>query len=342
MYSTASSVRPVPTAEEEEETDTASYRYVPRTLQQGGPFYGSAIQGKFTEHARDDDRNEFPKNLGLRKSKTTAEGYPRKISRSRLHRAPTDDFSGRPHNLSAAYQYEDLSNNHESDNESAQSHSFHSTPAFGQHPRRVDSDDIDIKSIHGEDHYGKLETTPIADNQDKLWTQIDALDDVKKLASSVNLYESFPPGFEEQLSKLRQAHSQLLSMMRDRDALLDEDKNFNGTEIESGRDYDVGINKTITGNLSSVRDHTGGNGEANGANNLGADTKRPNTSAGTGTGAGTGANLEANGNVNTSVSSTKSLRPNGRRKSSATPSMTRLDEDKYVQEMIGIIKQLRA
>lgn len=343
MHSTASSVRPTRTAEEEEETDTASYRYVPRTLQQGGPFYSSSVQGKFNDNDRSGNRNEQSKNLGLGKSKSTSEGHPYKSTQSRLHPPFADEFPGLRHSLSASFQYDNASNDRESDNASIQTHSFHSLPAPEPQRRPLTPDDIDIKSIHGEDHYGKLEATPITDNQDKLWTQIDALDDVKKLASNVDLYENFSPGFEEQLTKLRQAHSQLLSMIRDRDALLDRDKNFNRADTENERDYDIRTNKATATSLSHVGDRTDVDGEAKNSNNLGVvDTKRPATSASAGASAGAGADPEASGNANPSASSTRSLRHNKRDKTNTASSMIRIEEDQYVQEMIDIIKQLRA
>ncbi|CAR25991.1 ZYRO0A13024p [Zygosaccharomyces rouxii] len=343
MHSTASSVRPVPTAEEEEETDTAFYRYVPRTLQQGGPFYGSVSQGKFADSDRGGSRSGSTKHLDSGRTENTDEGHAYKTSRFRPHHVSTDEFTGPPHNLAAAFQYEDLSNGQEGDNESGQSNSSHSMPETDAQSRNLNSDDIDIKSIHGEDHYGKLETTPIADNQDRLWTQIDALDDVKKLASSMNLYDGFPPGFEEQLSKLREAHSQLLTMMRDRDALLEEERDINGNDTESARDFGVRMDKAMSNGFSHVGGRPTGNGETNSV-----DPKRPGSSASAGAGAGAGASansvLDANtsANANASVSSTKSQKPSRREKRSTAPSMTGIDEDKYVQEMIGIIKQLRA
>lgn len=331
-------MRPIRTAEEEEEADTASYRYVPRTLQQGGPFYSSSIQGKFNNNDRSGNRNEQTKNLGLGKSKSTSEGHPHKNTQSRLHPPFADEFPGLRHSLSTSFRYDDASNDRESDNASIQTHSFHSLPAPEPQRRPLAPDDIDIKSIHGEDHYGKLEATPITDNQDKLWTQIDALDDVKKLASNVDLYENFSPGFEEQLSKLRQAHSQLLSMIRDRDALLDQDKDFNRADTENERDYDTRTNKATANSLSHVGDRTDIDGEAKNSNNLGVDTKRPATSAS----ASAGADPEVSGNANPSASSAKSLRHNKKDKTNTTSSMIRLEEDQYVQEMIDIIKQLRA
>lgn len=293
MQSTASSVKPVLTTEEEEVADSPSYRYIPRTLQQASPFYDAAVQGnEYTdEPINTPDTTEFPRRFHLRRSKTTNEGRSNKNTQSRLYRSPTDFLRAQP--------YEDISNEQDSDRESVPSQSFPSTPAS-----RLE--DFDIKSIHGKDHYGKLETSPITDNQDKLWTQIDALDDVKKLANNSNLYENFPPGFEQQLSKLRHTHSQLLSMIRDRDALLEKDNNVEDEGMESTREYGTKINKPATATISHV-------------------DNRPDLNA-----------------VPSTASTTKSFRPNAKRRTSATSSAIRLEEDKCVQEMIDIIKQLRA
>lgn len=78
--------------------------------------------------------------------------------------------------------------------------------------------------LHGPDHYGRLEAEPTKDNQDRLWTEIDALDDVKRLAQDVNLYDGFPPGFEDQLAKIRDSHAHLLKAMRDRNVRIEEDR----------------------------------------------------------------------------------------------------------------------
>lgn len=51
--------------------------------------------------------------------------------------------------------------------------------------------------------------------QDKLWTEIDVLDDVKRMANENNLYNGFPPDFENQLGQLRRAHVSLLQTMKE-------------------------------------------------------------------------------------------------------------------------------
>lgn len=51
----------------------------------------------------------------------------------------------------------------------------------------------------------EIEATPRVDYKDKLWTEIDALDDVKRMAKDRNLYQGFPEGFEEDITKLASA-----------------------------------------------------------------------------------------------------------------------------------------
>ncbi|SCU91786.1 LAMI_0E07250g1_1 [Lachancea mirantina] len=62
----------------------------------------------------------------------------------------------------------------------------------------------------------QIEAKPNLDQQDKLWSEIDVLDDLKRMAREEDPYEGFPPGFEAQLKKLRSAHIALLQTMKKR------------------------------------------------------------------------------------------------------------------------------
>ncbi|CCH62645.1 hypothetical protein TBLA_0H03630 [Henningerozyma blattae CBS 6284] len=55
------------------------------------------------------------------------------------------------------------------------------------------------------------------DSQDRLWSEIDVLDDVKRLAAqtSAGTTNTFPGELEPQLIRLREAHTNLLKTMRD-------------------------------------------------------------------------------------------------------------------------------
>ncbi|CAI1761918.1 hypothetical protein SEUBUCD646_0P02080 [Saccharomyces eubayanus] len=72
--------------------------------------------------------------------------------------------------------------------------------------------------------HNRLEVRPIVDRQDYLWRGINALDDVKRQAQATELYDQFPQGFENKLMRLRQAHSKLLQVLRDRNAKLEEEQ----------------------------------------------------------------------------------------------------------------------
>lgn len=54
----------------------------------------------------------------------------------------------------------------------------------------------------------------------RLWSDIDTLDDVKKLADQEIVKDGFPAGFEDKIVKMRVGHAQLLSLMKDRNAAL--------------------------------------------------------------------------------------------------------------------------
>ncbi|QLQ79454.1 hypothetical protein HG537_0C01010 [Torulaspora globosa] len=112
------------------------------------------------------------------------------------------------------------------------------TPAEFDRGSREDHDYQDASEYHpdshGPDHYGCLEAEPITDSQDRLWTEIDALDDVKRLAKDVNLYEEFPPDFEQELTKIRASHAHLLKAMRDRKARVEEERRHQITTAVPG------------------------------------------------------------------------------------------------------------
>ncbi|EJS41362.1 YPL077C [Saccharomyces arboricola H-6] len=72
--------------------------------------------------------------------------------------------------------------------------------------------------------HNRLEVRPIVDGQDYLWRGISALDDVKRQAQATELYDQFPQGFEDKLMQLRQAHSKLLQVLRDRNAKIEEEQ----------------------------------------------------------------------------------------------------------------------
>ncbi|SCU94962.1 LANO_0E08812g1_1 [Lachancea nothofagi CBS 11611] len=79
----------------------------------------------------------------------------------------------------------------------------------------------------------QTEARPQVDYQDKLWTQIDVLDDVRRMAREQDAYDGFPPGFESQLKELREAHITLLHTMNKRRDEQEEGKNTeDGNELE--------------------------------------------------------------------------------------------------------------
>ena len=69
-----------------------------------------------------------------------------------------------------------------------------------------------------------LVTRPYVDNQDRLWGELASLEEVKRAAEDINIYRGFPEGLEEKLKNLRQMHSKLLLLLRERNAKLEEQK----------------------------------------------------------------------------------------------------------------------
>ncbi|CCC69197.1 hypothetical protein NCAS_0C02070 [Naumovozyma castellii] len=68
----------------------------------------------------------------------------------------------------------------------------------------------------------KLVTKPNVDNQDKLWAELDALDDVKRVARTENVYNRFSEGFREKVFKIRESHVKLIQVLREKNAKLEE------------------------------------------------------------------------------------------------------------------------
>ncbi|CCK67882.1 uncharacterized protein KNAG_0A01930 [Huiozyma naganishii CBS 8797] len=70
----------------------------------------------------------------------------------------------------------------------------------------------------------RLVTHPPVDTQDKLFADIEQLDSIKRDVEEIGLYESFPPGFEGKLLKLRQGHLKLVQQLRLKNQKMEEQK----------------------------------------------------------------------------------------------------------------------
>lgn len=312
-------MRHIGTNEEEDDSETTTYRYVPRTLLQGGPFYASANEGRAAgSSGNNDNKKNSNYNSGGQKIAVDRHGLYRSATlpskATNAHRQADNNYSGTPLNLSATDLYDDMAG---SEQEQEPRSSSAESAAEHQQPRNLTLDDIDIESIHGKDHYGKLEATPVSDHQDKLWTEIDALDDVKRLASSENMFAGFPAGFEEKLERLRKAHSHLLRTMRERDAVMEsgrssESNGANGLSNKVSR-----VMTDVTGAGSTNPEYPAG---FNGAPSLGLSA------------AAVGYGEESNASI---------AEPNNNKLRARPPSLIQSEEDRYVHEITDIIKQLR-
>lgn len=85
----------------------------------------------------------------------------------------------------------------------------------------------------------RLVTAPAIDTQERLRSQLDVLQEVKKVADHENIYDGFPVGLETKLVSLRNAHSKLLQMLRERTAKIEEQKRHD-------------INATVLANIPST------------------------------------------------------------------------------------------
>ncbi|CEP61908.1 DUF5315 domain-containing protein LALA0_S04e03400g [Lachancea lanzarotensis] len=98
----------------------------------------------------------------------------------------------------------------------------------------------------------QLEATPHTDYQDKLWTQIDVLDDVRRMAREKDASGGFPAGFEPQLKELRKAHVKLLHTMKTRrDA---SEQNDNGDNNDKDNEEQMRLVADVTRCLRGLRD----------------------------------------------------------------------------------------
>lgn len=274
--SVIANVNKMPSNEEEEEFPfSGPSRYVARTIPTNTPFFNSSNQ-------RNQDRYRTAHKDVHTPTLTTPSFKAFKELPSAAAETP-GEFTGEPEE---DHGYEDASE-------------YISRDPF-------DTNSVDLEA-HGPDHYGRLEAEPTKDSQDRLWTEIDALDDVKRLAQDVNLYEGFPPGFEEQLTKIRESHAHLLKAMRDRNARIEEDRRH---EITNPGDS-----------------HTGSNDHLNRhpTNSFSRIVSNATASAGAASAAGTPTPEKPSRNIDQDY-----MGPT-----------VQANEDRYVQEMIDNIKSIR-
>lgn len=262
--------------EEEEFPSSGPTRYIARTIPTNTPFFNSSNQ-------RNQDRYNRTNQKELRNPTLTAPTFK-----------TSQDLPS-----AAAEKPGEFSNDFDEEPEYQDASEYISPDTF-----RTESEDLEV---HGPDHYGRLEAEPTRDSQDRLWTEIDALDDVKRLAQEVNLYDGFPPGFEEQLIKIRESHAHLLKAMRDRNARIEEERRHEITSPgDSHANSNDHLNRHTTGSFSRIISNA----------TAGADTA---------TAGGTPIAEKQSHNIDRDY-----MGP-----------IVQANEDRYVQEMIDNIKSIR-
>lgn len=125
------------------------------------------------------------------------------------------------------------------------------------------------QSIH------RLVARPPVDNQDKLLGEMALLNDVKRKANEMGFYDAFPEGIEEKLRDLRQCHTKVIQLLREREAKAEEQKRraiqannnnaltaptSNNTMYNSMSDVDIGTTDKITNIPSNFMADTRGMG----------------------------------------------------------------------------------
>ncbi|KAG0665461.1 hypothetical protein C6P45_000458 [Maudiozyma exigua] len=150
----------------------------------------------------------------------------------------------------------------------------------------------------------RLVTAPAVDTQERLRSQLDILREVKTIADHENIYDGFPVGLETKLVSLRNAHSKLLQMLRERTAKIEEQKRHD-------------INATVLANIPST---------------VTSASPRDEVMSNTIT---TSVNGRPNNNIaNNSINGTPYVR------TKAAPT-TNPEETKYIQQLVDIARELR-
>lgn len=170
-----------------------------------------------------------------------------------------------------------------------------------------------------ENNSTRLVSKPNVDSQDKLWTEIDALDDVKKLAAETNLYDGFSPEFEDQLKKVRESHTKLLQVMKNRHARLEEMQRHE-------------VNEALI-DKQNVETQTSDSEVISGDNIKGDAVPAKSNLEPAANNENTDANLK-NYHPTANPTFADYIRP-------ADEGMDIIEEDKYIQEMVEIIRELR-
>lgn len=107
----------------------------------------------------------------------------------------------------------------------SQSINLSAFPSSDRKRKSLDSSlhNMKSKTVNNQDTR-RLVTYPPVDTQDILRSQLDALGEVKRAAEYENIYSGFPVGLETKLIALRDTHTKLLQLLRERTAKIEEQK----------------------------------------------------------------------------------------------------------------------
>ncbi|KAH3902201.1 DUF5315 domain-containing protein SCDLUD_002016 [Saccharomycodes ludwigii] len=112
--------------------------------------------------------------------------------------------------------------------------------------------------------------------QDKLWSDIDVLDDVKKLSKQEDKNGGFPSNFEQELLKLRQAHVLLLKTLKNgresvssenslfSNGIVSDNNNNNNNNNGNGNNSNNNANPALSKPQSSFNANASSNSSTNG------------------------------------------------------------------------------
>ncbi|CCE65523.1 hypothetical protein TPHA_0L01700 [Tetrapisispora phaffii CBS 4417] len=126
----------------------------------------------------------------------------------------------------------------------------------GDHPTSVARTLPNAEDILGKTGTGpRLVAEPPVDKQDKLWSEIDALDDVKKLANEDGQFNGFSSGANIQLEKIKDTHMKLLQLMKERNARIEEKERLKVTTSKSNDEVSVNVSNTKKEHRFSPKKH---------------------------------------------------------------------------------------
>lgn len=182
----------------------------------------------------------------------------------------------------------------------------------------------------------RLVARPPVDNQDKLLAEMAMLNEVKRKASEVGIYDAFPEGIEEKLRDLRQSHVKVIQLLREREAKVEEQKR---RAIQANNNaLTAGMSNNTMENSMSDNDISGSDRiTAIPSNSLVEARGEPRS---TGGGASGGASGTMGGATSASITTSGNQLSNIVKEMPAPGLMSNPETSRYIDTLVDTIKEL--